>query len=827
MYRKLVVTVCILLEAAFCCYGTGKNDSIQVLLASQKTIPSKVALLNAYAAKTVNSDPAAALEYYYQALTLLQTAALAEEYDSLHLENLYTLGLYYSRMQLNDSVIYIQGKVFDAAREKYRQLAARAVNERAISFESLGNYKQALTDYLQALNIYEDINDNRGVMHELMNIGLIYQYQKKYTDAVGLYNRAIQIGQKINDHDGVTGTYNNLAIVYQEQKQYHKALTYFKKVLEFDLMQGDSSNIADSYNNIGVVLHGLLKYDEALAYYHKSLGIKKALDDYEGYANTCNNVASLYLDKKSPETINWLSKASEIGITHKLNGIMLENYRIARLYYTSQQDYKKAMEFTELYYVLQDSMKLAELQLQTENVQKQYELEKRSKELAIKDAEISEREYKEWIYLLLAGLAAGVALYLYYSMRRARVVNRQLRLHKEKIVKINDDLVQKNQEAEKARKQAEEAIKAKAQFLSVMSHEIKTPLNAIIGISNLLDENEPRPDQKENINMLQRSSGNLLTLLNDILAYNEIEAGKVKPDLVVFDPEKITIRLAELFKPKAHKKGIAFDFKYDERIPARLTGDSFHLNQILMNLLSNAVKFTNTGKVTFEVKMNSLNETECILRFIIQDTGIGIPQHKMNTIFDAFTQVDLKSTRQFGGTGLGLSISKKLLAMFDTELKVKSEINAGSEFSFNIALKPGAEEEDISPVTDKPKSADDLKGKHILVVEDNAVNVFVIRQFLMKWNAEVAVAENGELAIMKCNERDYDAILMDLHMPVVDGFEATRQILAKKPSAKIIAITATHEEEVRDQIKEAGMVDLVLKPFKPDDLLNKIKSVLV
>lgn len=827
MYQKLSVVVVLLFATVFNCYGISKSDSIDVLLAKEKSPQIRIALLNSNARAVLRSNPSQALVYNAQALAYFGNEQ-KEMADSLYLENLFTLGLYYSRIQLNDSVIYIQGMVFNLAKDEYEIIAARAVNERAISFESLGNYTQALNDYFTALKLYEKVDDDRGVMHELMNIGLIYQYQKKYNQAISLYNRAIKIGEKIRDEEGSVGVYNNLAIVYLEQKKFALSLTCFEKVLAFDLSSGDSANIADSYNNIGAANQGLNRYNEALKYYDASLKIKHSLDDYEGYANTCNNVASVYLDKKSSETLTWLKKAEEIGVKYKLNAIMLENYRIARLHYTNENDHKKALEYADLYYALQDSMKLGELVLQTENVQKQYELEKRAKELVIKDAEIAESRYKEWIYLLILCVILIAAAYLYYTMHKAKAMNVQLKLHKEEIVKMNDDLIKKNSEAESARHEAEQAVKAKSQFLSVMSHEIKTPLNAIIGISNLLGENEPREDQKENILVLQRSSDNLLTLLNDILDYNEIESGKVKAELVDFSLKQQMNQLFNLFRAKTQQKAIDLLFEYDDRIPERLTGDSFHLNQILLNLMSNAVKFTNKGFVKIAVKLYAHHENTYTIGFSISDTGIGIPLHKLNSIFDPFTQADSQTTRKFGGTGLGLSISKKLLGFFDAQMQVKSQVDTGSEFSFIIKFNEGRNKAETNSVQVSVDSepVNDLTGRRILVVEDNTVNVFVIRQFLARWNAEITIADNGEKAIEKYIQQKHDVVLMDLHMPVMDGFEATRQILSIDPSARIIAITATHEEEIKEQIKSAGMLDIILKPFQPDDLVKKIRNVI-
>jgi CheY-like chemotaxis protein len=243
-------------------------------------------------------------------------------------------------------------------------------------------------------------------------------------------------------------------------------------------------------------------------------------------------------------------------------------------------------------------------------------------------------------------------------------------------------------------------------------------------------------------------------------------------------------------------------------------------------LVSNAIKFTHHGYVKVIAKIINNSQESCIIQFKVNDTGIGIPADKIDSIFDVFTQADTNTTRNYGGTGLGLAICKKLLHMQNSKLVVKSELGSGSTFTFDLVFKR------IAPNNMEVKSKVieqaiiDLKGTNLLVADDNQINVFVIKQFLNNWGVKISVAENGEEALNLALANDFDIVLMDLHMPIMDGFEATKEILKQKPNTKIIAITATTEDEVGYGIANAGMVGFVMKPFQPEDLAAKITAAL-
>lgn len=374
-----------------------------------------------------------------------------------------------------------------------------------------------------------------------------------------------------------------------------------------------------------------------------------------------------------------------------------------------------------------------------------------------------------------------------------------------------------------AKKQAEEGLKAKSEFLSTMSHEIRTPLNSVIGMSNLMLQNQPREDQKEQLNVLLFSANNLLSIVNDILDFNKIEANKITFERIEVDLNILANNIINGLKDAAAEKGIALRLEIDERLKFNIMGDPTRTGQVLINLLHNAIKFTRKGYVLLTIKVESLLSGEAVINFKVKDTGIGIPADKQRVIFEQFTQADSSTSRSFGGTGLGLAISKKILELQGTRLMLNSVVGEGSEFYFTQTFTAVPRKVEIND-TEKNKpavTAGDLKGVDILLVEDNEMNVFVAKSFLQKWGAHIDVAGNGLEALEKLDVNRHKIVLMDMHMPEMDGYEAGRKMRSMGVTLPIIALTAsipkTNEE---NKIAEAGMNDIIIKPFDPKDLLR-------
>ena len=376
-----------------------------------------------------------------------------------------------------------------------------------------------------------------------------------------------------------------------------------------------------------------------------------------------------------------------------------------------------------------------------------------------------------------------------------------------------------------AGKKAEEAAQSKQQFMSTMSHEIRTPLNEVIGITNLLLQGNPRDDQMDFIKTLRFSGNHLLTLVNDVLDYNKIESGKIVFEEAQFSLDDFLKDIMRTYSFRSKAKNLEFDVIKENELPSEVMGDSIRLNQILSNLLSNAVKFTQKGSIYVILREVERSKKSSRIEFLVRDTGLGIPKDKHEIIFDSFTQASPDTTRHFGGTGLGLAICKKLVELQGGHIELRSEPGKGSEFRFVLTF--GIPEfSSKAPAGDASESYSGLEGKKILVAEDNKINFFVANKFLTGWGVNVTHAENGKIALDILEKESFDLVIMDLHMPVMDGVEATRVIRNSEDqrinTIPVIALTAAIMSESHDKIEDLSINDYVLKPFKPKDLFDKI-----
>jgi signal transduction histidine kinase/CheY-like chemotaxis protein len=371
---------------------------------------------------------------------------------------------------------------------------------------------------------------------------------------------------------------------------------------------------------------------------------------------------------------------------------------------------------------------------------------------------------------------------------------------------------------------AEQGLQAKSEFLSTMSHEIRTPLNSVIGLSNLLLRDGPRKDQEEYLKVMVFSANNLLSIVNNILDYNKIEAGKIPFEQIEMDLADMARNIIQSFQQYTLEQQNRVLFDIDPRLNFKVMGDPTRTTQIISNLVNNAIKFTKKGTITLSMKLVDQKEETAFVRIKVSDTGIGIAKDKQKLIFERFTQADSSTSRGYGGTGLGLAISKKLLEMQGSELHLESEEGKGSSFFFvqkfplchstktNEALFTQLPSEESQP----------LKGCHILLVEDNEVNILVAQTFLERWGASIDVAKNGQEALDMLDLDKHKLILMDMHMPVMDGYTATGILRAKNIQIPIIALTASLPKEVEERIHSMGMDDIVVKPFLPEELFKKV-----
>jgi PAS domain S-box-containing protein len=394
------------------------------------------------------------------------------------------------------------------------------------------------------------------------------------------------------------------------------------------------------------------------------------------------------------------------------------------------------------------------------------------------------------------------------------------------VIVARDITVQKQFESEliEAKTKAEEAVRSKQQFLSNMSHEIRTPMNAIIGFTKVVLKTDLNEKQREYINAIKSSGDQLIVLINDILDLAKVDAGKMTFEEKPFKLRSSIVNMVQLFKAKLQEKNLKFKEDFDESIPDVLIGDAVRLHQVIINLIGNAIKFTHKRQIALGVHMTEQKQQDVTIEFTVSDTGIGIAEDKLDKIFDNFQQATSETTRLYGGTGLGLSIVKQLVEAQGGKVWVKSKTGEGSTFGFSLNFhrtksKLEAEQEK----TQKTERSD--KRYKILVAEDVKLNQLLIKTLLEEFGYDQDIAENGKIAVEKAKQQTYDLILMDLHMPEMNGFEATEEIRSKlKLDVPIIALTADVTTVDVERCKTVGMTDYISKPIDDKLLFKKISE---
>lgn len=420
-----------------------------------------------------------------------------------------------------------------------------------------------------------------------------------------------------------------------------------------------------------------------------------------------------------------------------------------------------------------------------------------------------------------------------YMNTRGYIMRNDMEKPVRMIGSMQDITERKNAELEiiKAKHEADEARKTQEQFLANMSHEIRTPMNGIIGMAQLIAGTRLTEEQKEYVETIKESASNLLVIINDILDITKIVAGKIVIEQVDYNFKDVVKNSVKINQFKAEDKGVLLTSEIDKNIHPVLIGDPVRLNQILINLIGNAIKFTEKGEVKVKVKMLEEDKEKVKLEFSVEDTGIGIPEDKINSIFESFTQASSSTTRKYGGTGLGLTITKQLIELQGGVISVSSKVGVGSIFKFVLTInKSNAGVTATKEVAENNKLSQPFSDIKILLVEDNLINQKVASYTLTKQGAEVEIANHGKEAILMLEKKKYDIILMDIQMPEMDGFETTQYIrnsvkesINKTP---IIAMTASALVSEKAKCLASGMNDYISKPFQAKELYEKISSQL-
>ena len=485
-------------------------------------------------------------------------------------------------------------------------------------------------------------------------------------------------------------------------------------------------------------------------------------------------------------------------------------------------NYKEAVLLQENLIAQKDSLldidkraAIVELELRFEDSRQQSDMALATAKYASQVTKMDQQSLQQYIYMGGGIIMVIIVLGMLSRLSFLRKIQREL---KEKGMKIA---------VEKMR--AEESERVREQFLAKMSHEIRTPMNAIMGMSSILGKQKHYQSQEKYLNAILQSSENLLVILNDIMDMSRLEAGKIKIESVPFRPVNELMKLRDILKYKAEGKGISLQCELDNDIPEVLIGDPVRLSQVLINLTGNAIKFTEHGSVHVKIKLKERDGGKAVIEGKVIDTGIGIPEHRLEKIFESFIQAESDTSQKYGGTGLGLTISKEFIQLQNGKISVESQPGQGSIFTFEIPYKIGELSDmpnEVAETTTVP-----LKALKVLLVEDNDFNIMVAKDELAEIieDVKIDIAANGLEALEYVKKKNYDIVLMDIEMELMNGYEAAREIRklpAPKNKVSIIAITANAMIQEIQLCYDAGMDDHLSKPFTPKELRIKIQNLL-
>ena len=627
------------------------------------------------------------------------------------------------------------------------------------------NYHLGLIQLINCLATYRKYHDYHNQSRVHKTLGTIYEYFGDQKNAIASYESAVEQSKKAGDINLESNAYNPLSGIFLKRNDIKKAYTLIERAIAMKESTGDIRGLAFSIYGRGKVYTKMKRFEEAEADFKKALDIHIEMGEHLGTGMAYQKLGALYVQMgRNDDAKTILNTALEFATEHNIIIIKFKCSYLLYLIYKGERDMPNALQHLEQYLTTKEAV----INTQTLKIIENYEM--------ITKMESLEKE----------------------SM-----------LQKEKA-----EIIEKKD-------LAEQSAKVKQDFLSTMSHEIRTPLNAVITITSLLKDKTDEEDQQL-LNSLKFASNNLLLIINDILDFNKLDTGKVVLEARPVNLIALLDNIHRTYDALAREKGLKLNLTVDKELSENYELDETKISQILGNLISNAIKYTDFGKVdTTVIKTCDDGDYDC-LQFKIADTGPGIPESYFAEMFESFSQPKSITTRKHGGSGLGLAIVKKLVELYGSEIQFSSAINKGTEFHFDLKLKRSG-----APVKPPARRSDELKDKIILLAEDNMINAMVARKLLSNWGVVTEHAKNGIEAVEKANAKPFDFILMDIHMPEMNGYDATAQIRQKPNPNKqtpIFAltadITAEYEKEYSTQFN-----GFLRKPIEIDKLYEALTRV--
>lgn len=809
-------------------------DSLQSKL-NAASGEEKIDLLIDLSDSNLNEHPHKSLEYANEAFEL---ALKSEDIDHQGLA-LYQLAYAY-RIQ-GDNVKALD--YFFQSLDLFQQLKdiehiADNLNQIGQLYRYMGNYSDAMDAHVEALRYYEDLGNKSGIAASLIYSGEVYRNLGNKDQALLNYEQALEISREIEDDINIANALLAIGDIHWRDLDNQEALTYYEEALEISKKENFTGEQPSGIlNKIGNVYRNQDEIKKALNYYQQSLEISQEVGDKNMIAETTKNIGIAYqLSGRYSQAIQNLSESRDLAKQIHLLDVQKEALDHLSQTYTTLADYKKALEYFIEFSKLKDSLYDKETSNKMSIMQLGYNLKEQEQEKTINEIDLmlaiaKERNLK-YIIIFISLIAIILVILLWYRYRiknKSNIELRELNADLERRVEERTIRLRKeNEERKKVQEQAELANETKNRFLATISHEVRTPINAIIGFCDLAINPDVHDDHQTNLKRVKDSSEHLLALIKDIIDYAQIESGKMELKKFKIDLHALIESIVNAYYLDATSKKIKLTHKIGKSVPKIVMGDSDALRQILYNMIGNAIKFTDKGSVEIKVDLEKEDEASNTvkLKFTIKDTGIGISELKQKLIFMDFTQGGgTSSSRRYGGVGLGLTICKYFIESMGGSISVSSAKDKGSEFVFDINLDVCEEKSDKKVV----KKQLGKRALDVLVVEDNLLNSQVVTSFLKRLGHTSDIAENGKVALGKLAAKDFDIVLMDIEMPEMDGLEATKEIRngnykVKNPNIPIVALTAHALRDYEEKSFEVGMNSYLTKPIDIDKLTDVLQS---
>ena len=676
------------------------------------------------------------------------------------------------------------------------------------------NYKFSLGFAQKAIDYAEKTKNVKEQAFANYSLGGIYFELKKYDDAVETYYKSVSLYNTLKPSSEQAFCYYQLGLCFMEKGDYSLAESYFNKAKTIYTVIKIPDAIELLNLQKGIVYKAKGQYKSATPIFDQLIAKPDNQDVFRTKAEALYQLGNIELqNNRGNLALNYLLRANKLNARHR------NIDQKANILLSLSQVYEKLLDTDNAYKYLKQHLQLKDsiAHLNTEKLGSedyvQFKEGERLRTIEQMDKENKEQQKANKVAKLISILA--IALISILSLL-------SLSLYKNNIIRNQSNLLlkEKNNELLLAKEKAEKASKARSEFLSTVSHELRTPLNAINGITHLLLEENPKESQMNYLTSLKFSGNYLLTFINEILEINRIESSAIEVENISFNLKQLIVNIQNSLKELASINNNTFTIEIDSAIPDFLIGDPTKLSQIFLNLINNALKFTKNGEVKVILKTNETNEEFTSIHFRILDTGIGIPEEKMETVFDSFSQGSIEINRKYGGTGLGLTIVKKLIDILGGKIELESKVGKGSSFSFDLSFKIAEQNQLLEKVIDYDETI--LQNKKVLLIEDNKINQMITKKMVENKGMTCEVIDNGEDAIEAVKNNTYDLVLMDVHLPGINGTIATQTIRTFDKKTKIIALTAISLNENREMLLSYGMNDVITKPFDPMDFYRTI-----